>query len=230
MSCKQEQVKKSIQLQLPKENLEFHSFYLEFKRKNPSKIITKNSKAYKELNRYLSKLDGLRVTHKIDFHPSHTIVSDSFKLSINLYKLGIEYINKNNKHIKLMKHVHYNEIFSLRFVERFSEKAINHKKMINGLGKFNKEEFILCDSIPRTIDYHYKTGMWTFYNNKKELIAEGVFDNYTDLFYDIDGDCEFPVKYSKIDPYKWKFYNDKKELILPTLSLIHQLERIKRLK
>ena len=68
-----------------------------------------------------------------------------------------------------------------------------------------------------------------FLNKKKILIAEGIFDVLTDTIKG-QGGCHYLYKYSKIDTKKWKFYNAKQEQITPTLSLIHHLENLKRIK
>lgn len=222
--CKQ---KESIgQIQLPKENLEFNSFSLEQMGRKSTKVILENSKAYKKLEKYVFELDSLRITDRIEFHPSYTIVSDSFKLSLNPQKLGIEYINKNSKHIKLIKDIHYNEIFSLGSIGSLSKEMINLGDFY-GIGKFKRESYTFCGIVASEVRYFYKDGYWKFLNKKKQLVAEGIFDTFTDTVQD-HGGCFYVYKYSKIDLKKWKFYNEKKDSISPSLSLIHQLEKTKK--
>ena len=226
ISCKHEELKKTIQL--PNENLEFHSFGLEQMGRKCNKVILKNSKAYNELEKYISELDSLIITDKIDFQPEYTIISDSFKFSINYEKLGIEYINKRNQHLKFIKDIHYNEVFSLGFLDDLSEELIDFGDFY-GIGKFKKDIYTFCGLEATPTKYWYKNGLWKFLNKKKILIAEGIFDVLTDTIKG-QGGCHYLYKYSKIDTKKWKFYNAKQEQITPTLSLIHHLENLKRIK
>ncbi|SNR17241.1 hypothetical protein [Tenacibaculum jejuense] len=221
-SCKKDEY---IQLKLPKENLEIHSFGLEQMGRKENKIILKNSKSYKELEKYISELDSLKTTESINFQPKYTIVSDSFKLSLNNEKLGIEYLTKEKKHIKLIKDIHYEEVFSLNFL---GSEANEYKKYgdFYGIGRFKKDTYLFCGLAPDSVKYWYKKGDWKFLNKEKQLVAEGTFDVFTDTIKG-HGGCFYPYKYSKIDTKKWKFYNGEQELTTPSLSLIYQLEKLK---
>ncbi|WP_442265341.1 hypothetical protein ACSIGC_13530 [Tenacibaculum sp. ZS6-P6] len=216
------------QLKLPKENLEFYSFGLEQMGRKENKIILKNSKSYKELEKYISELDSLKTTNSINFQPKYTIISDSFKLSLNYEKLGIEYLTKENKHVRLIKNIHYEEIFSLNFL---GSEANEYKKFgdFYGIGQFKKHTYLFCGLEADSVKYWYKKGDWKFLNKEKQLVAEGTFDVLTDTIKG-HGGCFYPYKYSKIDTKKWKFYNDKQKLVNPSLSLIYKLENLKRIK
>ncbi len=221
-SCKKDEY---IQLKLPKENLEIYSFSLEQRGIKNNMIILKKSKSYKELEKYISQLDSLKITDNINFQPEYTIISDSFKLSLNYEKLGIEYLTKQKKHIKFIKDIHYEEVFPLNFL---GSEAKEYKKYgdFYGIGQFKKDTYLFCGLEADSVKYWYKKGNWKFLNKEKQLLAEGIFDVFSDTIKSYGG-CSFPYKYSKIDTKKWKFYNSEQELTTPSLSLIYQLEKLK---
>lgn len=72
--------------------------------------------------------------------------------------------------------------------------------------------YTFCSIIPIEVDYYYKKGKWTFWNQNNNKIAEGIFNNNL-ITKDGIGGCPYSFYNDKINLDKWKFWNGRGEVI-----------------
>ena len=188
-------------------------------------ILEKGSEEYKKLKIYINNLENLNEVEYINTYPLYIITGENLKILINVNSIDIEYINEDNKHIKLSKEISTDEFLDFNYLSH-SDQGIIDFGNIYGTGNFKIAKYIECGIVPQEIEYNYKVGKWKFWDLKRNLIAEGEFETDSTLAMGRGG-CDFMVKISKVKNGKWKFYNGNGEETKGTIEQIYNIENAK---
>ena len=92
-------------------------------------------------------------------------------------------------------------------------------------GEMKYNQYTFCAITPQVVEYHYKSGEWKYWNDKKELIAEGA---YKIIEEHIETNCEggTNIKRGEMEIDKWNFYNAKGNKIKPSKEFLKKLKTI----
>ena len=95
--------------------------------------------------------------------------------------------------------------------------------IVNAIGKTKNGTYTFCGTVPKEVDYEYRTGNWKFITNENIKIAEG---EYIVILKEVDnsGGCGYKYFENKVDMKKWKFWNNEGQEIEPTKQLINIIE------
>ena len=207
-----------------KSNLEFRS---NIRHENGRlMIIEKGSEEYEKLKTYINNLENLKEVEYINTYPFYIVTGENLKILINVNSIDIEYINENNKHIKLSKEISIDEFLDFNYLSH-SDHGIIDFGNIYGIGNLKTAKYIECGIVPQEIEYKYKVGKWKFWDLKRNLIAEGEFEIDSALAMGRGG-CDFMVKMSRVGSGKWKFYNENGEETKGTIEQIYNIENAKQ--
>ncbi len=96
-------------------------------------------------------------------------------------------------------------------------------------GEYKEDTYSFCSTVPIEVEYRYKVGKWKYWDNKGQLIAEGLYKPKKIKIEGIGG-CPYEMKEGKIDRETWKFWDRKGAEISPSDGLIKRIENCKIVK
>ncbi|MBO6880999.1 hypothetical protein [Winogradskyella sp.] len=200
--------------------LEFRTNYLEEKGK--LEILKKGSEKFDRLKSHLNNLEGFKKVNDSIIYPNYIILGNNLKISIDLRKIQLEYVDSSNSINRLSRDINAEEFLDFRYLIK-SNNWISDSSKIHGEGEFTSDRYTFCGIVSKEIDYKYKTGNWKFWNHNKKLIAEGKFETDSALALGRGG-CDYMMKISKVIPDKWNFYDSNGKQINSTIEQIYKLE------
>jgi hypothetical protein len=222
LSCKEKDSNDLIDLVINKNSI------IEFRDNNEHnkgkvEFIANSSEKFEKLKDYFNNLKGfIKTEEEINIYPNYILINENLKILISVDLIYIEYYNSNGENIKFFKNISPEEFLSFNFLTN-DNKWIYELGKVYGFGTFKKDKYSFCGSIPREKDYQYKIGKWKFWNQKRDLIAEGEFTIDSSLVKG-QGGCDYYIKTSKIRKENWIFYNSEQKIIEPHFEDIFILE------
>lgn len=185
-------------------------------------VLKKGTQKFEKFKWHLNNLLGFKKDEFSKIYPNYTLISDDLKVSIDLRKVQLEYIDSSNSIVKLKRDISVDEFRDFRYLIKSNDWS-SDKDMLYGEGEYNIGNYTFCGLVPEEINYKYKVGKWKFWNLNKQLIAEGEFEIDSALALGRGG-CNYMMKISKVIPKNWKFYDNNGNQINSNIEQIFRIE------
>ncbi|WP_369992788.1 hypothetical protein [Winogradskyella sp.] len=208
-----------------KDDMVFEYRYMSKPEKGKLEIIKKGSEKFDRLKWHINNILGFKKDDFSTIYPNYTLISNNLKILIDLRKIQLEYIDSSNSIVKFTRDISVDEFLDFRYLIEDNE-WITDEETLFGEGKFDSGKYTFCGLVPEEVNYKYKVGYWKFWNQNRQLIAEGEFKIDSALALGRGG-CSYMMKMSKVIPGKWKFYDSNGENMNTTIEQIFRIENAK---
>ena len=89
-------------------------------------------------------------------------------------------------------------------------------------GQYKNDSYYFCSFVPTYVDYSYKDGVWRFWNNNGQLVAEGPYIPKKQEITDRGG-CPYEIFEGVMDESTWKFWDNEGQRISSNKEFIEEI-------